>query len=511
MDVLKRFFSQLKVFWTGLAPARRTTFLTILILAIVGGTVFFTWIKKINYSPLYSNLDAQEAGEVISKLKEYKISYQLANNGSAIAVPSAEVYETRLRLATEGLPRSGSIGYEIFDKNNLGMTDFLQKINYRRALEGELTKTIMQLKEVLSARVHLAIPEQRLFEEDKQEPKASIVLKLNPARPLNQNQVQGITHLVASSVEGLKPSNITIVDSQGNLLSSGSETDPNVLLSSTQLDLKRNAENYLQNKAQTLLDGVLGKNKSLVRVNTELNFEQAERTIEEYDPEKVAIRSEERNTESSNDSDKDANQKGKESASSKENVVTNYEVSKTSEHIITAMGTIQKLSVALILDGTYNVTTGKDGKKEKQFVPRSQEELSHFANMVKNAVGFDSTRADKIEVSCLAFDNTALEEEQVQLEKIEKKEMYFSIGKKVGLVLALILGFFFLRILIRKMSKGISNLKTYASPSPDSFPPFSEKGYLGEGKRPLLAEQLANQAKNKPEEMAKIIKTMMVE
>jgi flagellar M-ring protein FliF len=204
---------------------------------------------------LYRNLDSQEAGQIIDQLRGSKVPYRISEGGTEILVPSSKINDVRLNLAAQGYPKSGIIGYEIFDQTNLGMTDFLQKVNYRRALEGELTKTISSLKEVESARVHLVIPEQRLFKEDEKQPTASVVLYLNRSKPLSQRQIEGIAYLVSSSVEGLPAENVTILDASGRLLSAPRQTDQLAQLSSSQLDVKKNIEAYLQEKAQSMLDG----------------------------------------------------------------------------------------------------------------------------------------------------------------------------------------------------------------------------------------------------------------
>jgi len=265
---------------------------------IVGGVVVGNWVKSVNYSILYSDLEPAEAGEVVNQLTEQNVSYKLTNGGTTIMVSSDDVYKVRISLASQGLPRSGNIGYAIFDKSNLGMTEFLQNLNFRRALEGELMKTIMQLSDVQAARVHIVMPKDRLFKEDKQEATASIVLKLRTPGGLSKSQMAGITHLVASSVEGLKPQNVSIIDYNGELLSSQNGSDPLAGLTSSQLDVRKNVEQYLEKKAQSMLDGVIGQGRSIVRVTAELDFQQVEKTNEIYDPNSAVVRSEEKTDES---------------------------------------------------------------------------------------------------------------------------------------------------------------------------------------------------------------------
>ncbi|MEE8577078.1 MAG: flagellar basal-body MS-ring/collar protein FliF, partial [candidate division Zixibacteria bacterium] len=313
MEFFKTFSKNVSDFTSRMTPSQVMLLIGVIAGSIVGAILLAGWIGDIRYARLYSNLEEAEAGEVITYLADNKIPYEISADGTGIDVPADEVYGLRISLASEGLPRAGHVGYSIFDQNNLGMTDFIQNLNFRRALEGELTQTIMQLNEVKAARVHIVMPKERLFKRDQQEATASVVLKLSGQGSLSKRQVQGISHLVASSVEGLKPNSITIVDYEGNLLSSGREDNALAGLSSSQLEVRQNVESYLQNKAQTMLDGVLGSGSSIIRVTADLNFRQLERTAETYDPNAPSIRSEERTKQLASTSDK--NQETNESAS----------------------------------------------------------------------------------------------------------------------------------------------------------------------------------------------------
>ena len=258
MESLKEFLKNIGQVVARMTASQVMMLFGILAGVIVGIVIVVGLVSDVTYSRLYSNIDEAEAGEIVNYLNDNKIPYRLSDNGGSIEIPSSDVYRTRISLASDGIPRSGNIGYSIFDQNNLGMTDFLQNLNFRRALEGELTRTITQLSEVQAARVHIVMPKERLFREDKKEATASVVLKLRGNADLAKRQVAGIAHLVAASVEGLKPSNIAILDYDGNLLSSGQETDPIAGLSGTQMEVRKNVEQYLEDKAQSMLNGVLG-------------------------------------------------------------------------------------------------------------------------------------------------------------------------------------------------------------------------------------------------------------
>ena len=450
MEYFKTFFGNISDFTSRMTPSQVMMLFGVIVGSIAGSILLFGWVQSVTYAPLYSNLEAEEAGEVAAYLGDNKIPYKLGAGGTSISIPSSQVYSTRIVLATQGLPRSGNIGYSIFDQNNLGMTDFLQNLNFRRALEGELTRTIMQINEVKSARVHIVMPKDRLFSRDKKEATASVLLKLKRSGGLTKHQVNGISHLIASSVEGLRPSNITIIDYDGNLLTSGTETDVLAGLSSSQLEVRKNVEHYLELKAQSLLDGVLGTGKSIVRVTTDLDFQQLERTSEIYDANTPSIRSEERtkSTTTVAQSSEEASESSEDGTN--ETTITNYELNKTIEHIVNATGNIERLSVALIVDGVYEEVEDADGELTQVYKPRPQEELDRLAALVKNAVGFDQTRNDQMEIVNLPFERRNLDMDREMLDKMYEREMYMDIGKDVGLVF---LALFALRYLKKKSGR----------------------------------------------------------
>jgi len=519
MDSFKNSFGRISEYVGRMSPSQVMMLLGVTTGSIVGIIFMVGWLNSVTYTRLYSGLDEAEAGEVISYLNDNKIAYQLSDGGRTIEVPSDQVYQARISLASQGLPRGGSVGYSIFDQNNLGMTDFLQNLNFRRALEGELTRTIMQLSEVLAARVHIVIPRDRLFEADQQKATASVVLKLSGGG-LAKHQVKGITHLVASSVEGLTPDNITIVDYDGNLLSSGETADLAAGLSSTQLDVRKQVEQYLEQKAQTMMDGVLGDGKSIVRVTADLDFQQLERTSEIYDPNSSSIRSEETTKASSKAQDKASEDAESNQDDATETTVTNYELNKTVEHIINAVGTIKRLSVAVMVDGVYEDMVADDGTTESVYQPRSQDELDRLASIIRNAIGYDQQRNDQIEMVNLAFDQQNLQQDRDLLDSMYMREFYMDIGKKVGIVLLILFLLFYMKKKAGKLFAALGRL----IPPPTRSP--SSKG-LDEAIQPVagdsdpaeplpqrevkLVDRMRETAKKEPDEIAKVIKTMMFE
>jgi flagellar M-ring protein FliF len=526
MEYLKQLLKNIADMVRSMSPSQAMMLIAVVAGLIVGAVVVANWVKSVNYSVLYSDLEPAEAGEVVSQLTEQNIPYKLSDGGTTIMVSSDDVYRMRISLASQGIPRSGNIGYAIFDKSNLGMTEFLQNLNFRRALEGELMKTIMQLSDVQAARVHIVMPKERLFRADKQEATASVVLKLRHPSGLSKSQLSGITHLVASSVEGLKTENVSIIDYNGELLSSNTGSDPLAGLTGSQLDVRKNVEQYLEKKAQSMLDGVIGPGKSIVRVTAELDFQQVEKTNEIYDPNSAVVRSEERTEETKTASDKQDAANESRDDNKVETAITNYEINKTVEHIVNSVGNVKRLSVATLLDGVYKKVEGAEGgAAQPVYEPRSEEEIGRISAIIKNAVGYDSQRGDQIEVVNIPFDRSGMEVEQEKLDKIVQQEFYFDIGKKVGLILLAIVAFLYIRSKLKKFFTSLGKVLPEAQPMRPGIRPAvgipgqpmaveEEEAILPiipEARKPKLLDQMQVTAKSRPEEIAKVIRTLMAE
>lgn len=366
--------------------------------------------NRVEYSTLYRQLDPAEAGKIVEKIKEQKIPYKLEDGGTTILVDKNKVYDLRISLASEGMPETGVIGYELFDKTNLGMSEFVQKLNFRRALEGELARTISSLQGVKKARVHLVIPEKALFEQEQKEPTASVTLQLTNDKGLSKPNIRGIQNLVASSIEGLSPNNVTVVDQRGKILSE-IEQDPNSLLGKTQTQHEQQfrIEQYLANKVQSLLDGVLGPGNSEVRVAAELDFTQIEKTITDFNPERQVVRSEQTNTTSSISVDS-LQYPAPHRTAEQSNTIANYEIPQTIEKIVNSTGTIKRITVGAMVNGTYRIVE-KDGKRQVEYIPRNPEEIQKLEQIIKNAVGFDPNRNDQVSIVNVPFDTQQPEPE----------------------------------------------------------------------------------------------------
>ena len=387
-------------------------------LSIILFAVIIFQSNKADYRPLYTDLPKEEASSVTSWLKENGVPYELENSGRTINVPAGMVYETRLNLAGAGLPRQSGVGFEIFDKQNFGVTKFTQKINYQRALQGELSRTIASLDAVKSARVHLVMPEKRLLKEQQQPAKASVVVDMESGGQLEMNQTRGIIHLVSGSIEGLDKGHVTVIDTRGRTLSSNEDQDPAMAMLPNQLKFKNKLEERLENNAQSLLDRALGQGNSVVRVTADLDFTQEAITKEEYDPDSLVPRSE-KITESESGGRTSGGVPGVESnlgdgksagggatSSTQSSEVVNYEISKTVSQIQSPVGKLEKVAAAVLVAEPFNpAANGGEGAHEAI----AQEKLNSIRTMVATAIGIDSARGDKIEVVSMPFQKKMLE------------------------------------------------------------------------------------------------------
>jgi flagellar M-ring protein FliF len=360
---------------------------------------------------LYADLSAQDAGAIIRDLDARSIRYETRPDGQTILAPRADLARIRMELAGKGLPTGGGVGYEIFDKGDaFSSTSFVQGLNHLRALEGELARTIRTIARVQTARVHLVLPERRLFERDREPPRASIVLKLRGE--LEAGQVRAVRHLVASAVEGLKPERVSIVDEQGRLLADGAQADASN--STIAADEKQAAvERRLRAQVEQIVAGVVGSGRARVQVAAELDFNRIESRSETFDPESRVVRSTQTKAENQVSGNAEgavsvgnelpgANAQGGNpgrDASNKNEEVVNYEISRTTRTEVLEGGRLKRLSVAVVLDGVY----GRGGNGEVTYQPRPQEDLDRIAALVRTAIGFDRNRGDQIEVVNLRF------------------------------------------------------------------------------------------------------------
>ena len=504
---------QLAAVFTRLSLSQKLTLAGVTAGVIVGIIALVTFVNKPTFATLFSNLGEQDASKIVEKLKEKAIPYTLEDGGKTILVPKQQIYDTRLALAGEGLPQSSVIGYELFDRTNLGVSDFVQKINYHRALEGELARTILQIDEVEGARVHLVVPEKVLFKEDEKAATASVILKLKSGKPLRHETVKGISHLVASSIEGLDAENVTIVDSRGVLLSDNKESGL-ASTTSTQYELQQKVETYLAQKAQSMLESVVGSGNALVQVTADLDFRQVERTLEQYDPENTAIRSEQTQEEKTPRSDSSA-------PGSRSSATTNYEVNKTVEHIIENLGNVKRISVAAVVNGVSK-TVERDGQKTVELTPRTQDEMTKLTDLVKKCVGFNVVRNDEVSVTNLSFGANGNDQDFVY--KQTPGVDWYGWGTKGLLVVAMLGAVMIVRSLLNRMRIRLASLPSVESLTAQpagaalrarhdvqSLPPpeeeMSEQAQLRNRRR----DRVTGYIKQNPNETSRLLKVWLAE
>ncbi len=408
----KQVLSQLSQLWRQAGPKARASVTAGTLAAMLA----FAWMSLgpgAAQHVLFSGLDAKDAAAMVAVLDTAKIDYQLDAGGSVIRVPAKDVDRARLLLAEQDLPGGGNVGFEIFEEQALGLTDFAQKVNYRRALQGELERTITALDPVASARVHLTLPERAVFEDERVAPSASVTLDMRSGRNLGRRQVGAIRHLVAAAVEGLDPGAVTVVDTKGTLLSRG-DVDA---ASAASLDFKRDMERDMERRITRLLERTVGVGGAHVTVSADVDFSRTDTTEEIYDPEQLALRSESiskveagaRAGRPGGLAGAPANQPGANTAgqagagaSGTSQLVSDkkYELNRTVIHTEGPSAAVKRVTVAVMVDGTY---TEPEGGGEPVFTPLGEEQIASLQGVVESAIGFNAARGDRIKVVSVPF------------------------------------------------------------------------------------------------------------
>lgn len=399
--------------------------------ALIAGA--WMWGQTPDYRVLYSNLSDRDGGAIIVSLQQMNIPYKFAEGGGALLVASNQVHEARLKLASQGLPKGGNVGFELMENQKFGITQFAEQVNYQRALEGELARSVESIGAVAAARVHLAIPKPSVFVKEQQKPSASVVLSLQGGRLLDSAQVSAIIHLISSSVPGMSAKSVTVVDQNGTLLSANHDGTTNEGLDANQLKYVQQIEQSYIKRIEALLTPMLGASNMRAQVSADIDFSRTEQTSESYKPNQNAADSTIRSKQSSeamNGSGLNASgipgaltnqppvpatapivanagtQGGGVTANSgnisnlqKESTV-NYEVDRTIRHTVLPVGSIKRLSVAVVVNGNRKVTDAKGKASTKPLTDAEKEQIN---NLVRDAVGFDQTRGDSLNVQVTAF------------------------------------------------------------------------------------------------------------
>lgn len=529
---LGQFAQQLQTIWKQLGLNQRVSLILATLVVIMGlGTLAF-WSSRGEYALLYGKLDDAEAAKVIAALEEANVDYKMSRGGGAISVPADKVHVVRMQLASKGIPRGEGVGFEIFDKPNFGLSDFVQRANYLRAVQGELARTIAQVDSIESARVMVVIPENRLLLDNQKKPTGSVFVRVRGSATLPQQTVEAIRFLVANAVEGLVAGNVSVVDNLGNVLSETREADSVAGLSTTQLTARKNFEQYLARKAEGMLDTVLGPGQAVVRVAADINFDSLTRTEEKYDPEgalRISTVTDE-NVESTNPAggggvagaatDATGETNATASAASALNnrtrkKVTNnqFDLNKIVSNVMQTPGGIKRLSAAVFVamrnttDGTNRVAT-----------PRTPEEMQKLRRIVQSALGIvenDATRRDEITVEEMPFNDQTAQELTRQLETDRTRQFWWDLAKNLGyplLALTILSAFWwvFRRTPAADIPIGIP-LKDY-----DSQRRANGNGHLslakssGEASHAVTVEALNQLIRENPNNMTQAIRAWMV-
>jgi len=521
------FFQQIIGVLNGL-PLSRKILMGGVVLSVIGGLIgMFFWSNRIDFQTVYSNVPPEEASEIVEKLKEQKIPYRLNASGTGIMVPAQKVYEVRLTMAGSGIPRGGTVGFEIFDETKFGASEFVQKLNYQRALQGELARTIKQFGEVADARVMIVMPKESVFVEAVKPPSASVLLKTRSR--LSREKVAAVVHLVSSAVEGLTPDRVTVVDSTGTVLSSGiPEAEEPGTLASKQLEYKLTFEKDLVRRIQSMLERVVGEGKAIVRANADMDFNQIDINEEIFDPEVQVVRSRQNSTESSDKKSTPAStassvnpvssanpSKQTSDVSNRQNETVNYEINRTVRRTVHPVGSIHRLSVAVVLDGTYSIETDKEGKTARKYVPRPQEELDQFAKVVKQAMGYNADREDQVTVESIPFSYMA-DMEVSPPPGPDWSALFRQYGKSLFNILMIVLVFLFI---VRPFMRGLrhpqgsvdENGKLLPAGERGALPGPEMRESLPDPSAMSLKDRAVFQARKDIEKTAGIVKTWVNE
>ncbi len=517
---MNQLLEQISNIWRGTSFIQRLTFFVLFLGFIIGFLGVVYWVQKPEFELLYANLDKMEAGQIVEDLKEKKIPYEIRDRGASIFVPSNMVYELRMSLAKNGMPK-GDVGFELFEQMKFGLSDMAQKVNYRRALQGELTKTISNLEWVEWARVQIVIPEPSLFVDEEKPSTASVVIKANNNQRLRPSQISGITHLVSSSVEGLNPENVTITDSLGNLLSRTEDSTVSGMITN-QLDLKKKIEDYHMSKALSVVEKMTGEGMAIVKVSAELDFKHVDEKQIEYDKDRKVPISQTITTQSAEmpqmlNVDKD-DQQLKSSKETEETETTQYALSKTERAVSDHVVKIKKLSVAVLVDGTYEEVKTEEGEVKRNFIKRSDEELAQISAIVKQSIGIDEKppRNDTFEIQCVQFKGEVpLFVDEAIIEKENNRAFILEVVKNSSLVVAVLA---FLLFSLKTLKKLLSHKSPYATYSPNELPSGDHEFNLEEaGKKKLnekriqLRDGIIRSAKEDPRTTSNLVRKWMRE
>ena len=458
MEILTNSIKKFTDFFAGLTFARKLGMVatSFAIAAVIAG--MFLWAGKATYVTLVTNLAPEDSTAIIRYLRDKKIPFVVDETGKTVSVPPDKVYDLRLELSSTGMAQTGVVGYEVFDKQSFGTTSTVQRINEQRALEGELIRTINHIKGVERSRVHLAIPAKSAFLEEEKKPTASVILDIVPGFTPSEDQIKGMQHLVSSAVKGLDVNGVTIISNSGKQLSQNSD-DPAAAYSAATMDYQRKFEQKMESKVESLLSKVVGEGKVIAKINADFDFSRVSETQTLFDAENIALRSSNKDNNSMNGNRPintgapgvKSNVPGQQDGVSTPSVVSNntnlthevqnYEVPKTTRNTEKPVATLRRLSVAVMVDGSYIPDAKAPGGTRYEALPA--EKLAEFKSIVANTVGWDDKRDPAIEVKSLAFFKEDVESATNAANLAERNRLITNISQWLGIGIVFTLFFLF--------------------------------------------------------------------
>ena len=431
------------------------------------------WGQQPSYRVLFANFSDRDGGAIVAELEKMNIPYKYAEGGGALLVPADRVHDARLKLAAQGLPKGGNVGFELMENQKLGASQFLEQVNFQRAMEGELARSIESLSAVQAARVHLAMPKDSIFVSEQKQPTASVLLNLHPGRVLDAQQVSAIVHLIASSVPELSPKNVTIVDQNGNLLSDTTRTASANGMDPSQIKYVQDYQQNVAKRIESIISPIVGAENVRAEATADMDFSHSEQAVESYKPNQtpdaMAIRSQQ-TSESQNGSASPSgvpgaltNQPPAPATNTRKDSTVNYEVDKTIQYVQKAGGGLKRLSVAVVVN--YRKTVDKAGKVVMK--PLSPAEITQITNLVKEAMGYNQERGDTLNVVNSSFASQPAEIiPDVPLWKQPQTiDMAMQAGKYLLMAVALLL--LYLRML-KPMLKKIAEAPALPAPGHDA-------------------------------------------
>jgi flagellar M-ring protein FliF len=468
-NLFRSLVQQFREFYKNLTPTKRMSMLFASLIVFVSGIFMVVMLSGTDYVPLFTNIPSDQTALIVDKLQQKNVPFKVQDGGKTIVIPKDLLHSTQMALMAEiGSSKTGTIGLELFDKQDFGSTSYAQRINYQRALQGELTRAINTLDAVERSKVMLALPAKKTFLEEGKPPTASVILELHPGKTLSDEQVRGITFLVANAVEGLDADKVSVVDSRGKMLSRS--VNPDSAASNELADMQSKKERELEERVEAILGRVVGQGKVMARVNAQLLNKHVLTTEETVDADHSALLSTQTEEETLNGSRTnptgipgarsnlpgagDTGTVGFNQDVKKELKTSNYAVPKTVRNIKEAAGGLERISIAVVVDGVVTTKVNDKGEEEEVYTARTPAELAQFESVVKNAIGFNEARGDTVKVENIRFMKEDFSESEKMMSTLERKKLMNALLKWVLLALALAMFFF---IVIRPFMRWVTD------------------------------------------------------